>query len=347
MSHTVAELAQIVGGVVEGEPNRIISGLCRIEESRPDCLSFVYKPQYYSHLYNTNCACVLVSTEFTPESAVNTTLIRVENPNFAFNRLLEIFYPPKNHPTGIEKLSYISPGVQIGADVYIGAFTYIGEGAVIESGAKIYPNTFIGTHVIIGANTVIYPNVCIYDQTEIGADCIIHAGAVIGSDGFGYTQQQGVNVKIPQLGKVIIENNVEIGANVTIDRATLGATRIEKGVKLDNLVHIAHNSVIGAHTVIAAQSGVSGSTQIGKNCMIGGQVGIVGHIQIADQTQVGAQSGISKSVVDKGSILRGSPAMPLREQLKLEALQRQLPYILDRLAALESRLDELSNKNNS
>ena len=342
---TISEIANLVKGTVEGPSDLIINGLSKIEEGVKGSLSFLHRSDYEPFIYTTQSSALLVSNEFIPQQPVNVVFIRVANPYLAFNSLLEIFYPPSKHKIGIEKQSHIAEGVEVGVEVYIGAFAYISEGCKIGKGSKIYPNAFLGKDVIVGENTVICPNVVVYQNGIIGNQCIIHSGCIIGSDGFGYTQNaEHQSVKIPQVGNVIIEDFVELGSNVCIDRATLGSTRIGRGVKLDNMVHIAHNVRLGENTLIAAQSGISGSTDIGKNCMIGGQVGVVGHIELADFTQIGAQSGVSKSVTEKGTVLRGAPAQPLREQLKIEAMQRQLPDILQRLNNIEAKLKEILKK---
>ncbi|MEM7037258.1 MAG: UDP-3-O-(3-hydroxymyristoyl)glucosamine N-acyltransferase [Bacteroidota bacterium] len=341
MKFKVGEIAQLIGAKVDGDPNVEITGLAKIEEGKPGTITFFANPKYESHIYTTSASAIIVPTDFALKSAVAATLLRTPDPYSAFTTLLGKASEMLQAKTGIESAdhSYISESAQIGEDVYIGAFAYIGNGAKIGPGAKIYPHAYIGDHVSVGANTTIYANASVYLGCQIGANCIVHSGAVIGSDGFGFApQKDGSYRKIPQTGIVQIEDNVEIGAGCTIDRATLGATIIRKGVKLDNLIQIAHNVEIGADTVIAAQTGVSGSTKLGKRCMVGGQVGIVGHLNLADQTSIGAQSGVSKSVQETGKALRGSPAQDYRQQLKSEVLFKNLEAMERRIRTLEQQL---------
>lgn len=338
------EIAEMYKGEVQGDENLIIQSLCTIEDGKTQGLAFLANPKYTPYLYDTQASAVLISKDFVLEKPVNTTLIKVENPYAVFTDILNRFFYKKIEITGISAQADIDPTAQIGNNVFIDSFVKISKGVIIQDHVKIFAHTFIGENSVIEENTIIYSNVNIYNHTQIGKNCIIHSGCTIGADGFGFApQKDGTFLKIPQIGNVIIHDNVEIGANTCIDRATLGSTIIHSGVKIDNLVQIAHNCVIGDNTVIAAQAGVSGSTKIGKNCMIGGQVGIVGHIQIADGTQIGAQSGISKTVKNKGSILRGSPAQDIKSQLKIEALIRQLPELYEKIQILENQLNNLKN----
>jgi UDP-3-O-[3-hydroxymyristoyl] glucosamine N-acyltransferase len=336
------EIAEMYNGEVYGDGNITVQTLCTIEDGKENGLAFLANPKYLPYLYKTQAAAVLVSKDFLPDKPLHTTLIKVDNPYTVFTDILNRYFNKKIELKGISSKACIDETAQIGEDVYIDNNVRIGKGVIIHNKVKIFANSFIGDYSVIGENTVIHANVSIYDQTLIGKNCIIHSGTVIGADGFGFApQKDGTFTKIPQIGNVIIHDNVEIGANTCIDRATLGSTIIGSGVKIDNLVQIAHNCVIGENTVIAAQSGISGSTKIGKNCMIGGQVGIVGHIQIADGTQIGAQSGVSKTIKNKGSILRGSPAQDIKAQLKLEALIRQLPELYEKIQELENQFSKL------
>lgn len=341
MQFTLREIAALLGGKVEGDPETPIHDLSKIENGRSGTITFLANPKYTPHIYTTHAAAVLVADNFQPTAPVPCALVRVKDPYVAFTILLEKISELIRNKIGIEEGALIHPQAVIGQDVYIGAGACIAAGARIGDQARIYPGAYIGDNAEIGSGTVIYANVSVYYGCKIGSNGIIHSGTVIGSDGFGFAPQaDGSLKKIPQTGIVLIEDNVEIGANCTIDRATLGATIIRKGAKLDNLIQVAHNVEIGENTVIAAQTGVSGTTRIGRGCMIGGQVGIVGHIQLADGTRVGAQSGISKSVTQPGRILRGSPAQEFQKQLRSEALFRQLDEMAKKIATLEQILQE-------
>lgn len=339
MKFLVSTIAQLIGATVEGNPNAEIYTLTKIEEGKPGGICFLANPKYIHYLYTTEATAVIIANDFVPTAPIAATLLRVENPYDAFTFLLQKAQEMMQVKVGIEHPCFISPTAKIGENVYIGAFAYIGHHAVIANGVKIYPHTYIGDNVKIGENTTLYANVSIYLGCEVGNDCIIHAGVVVGSDGFGHAPQaDGTYTKIPQIGNVIIENNVEIGANTTIDRGTMGSTRICEGVKLDNLIQVAHNVIIGKNTVIAAQTGISGSTKIGENCMIGGQVGFVGHITIADGVKIGAQSGVSKDIRLDKSAWRGSPVQEYRHQLKSEAVFRQLEELLRKVHELEKMM---------
>ncbi|MBX3102317.1 MAG: UDP-3-O-(3-hydroxymyristoyl)glucosamine N-acyltransferase [Bacteroidetes bacterium] len=346
MNFTVGQIAELVGGQVVGDAGLAIQGLCRIEEGAPALLSFLHSDKYFHHLYTTQATAVLVPQTFQPEKPAHPTLIKVQNPYFAFNILLQQVWQESLASPEHEQPSFIHPSARLGKDVYVGAFAYIGKDAVVGDGARIYPNSYVGPGTRIGAETILYAGVTVYHGCEVGARCILHSGVVIGSDGFGFLQTPGgESIKIPQVGNVVLEDDVEIGAGTCIDRATLGSTVIRRGVKLDNLIQVAHNTEIGSHTVIAAQAGISGSSKIGSYCMIGGQTGMVGHIHIADRTQVGAKSGLSKHITEPGMAYRGAPAHPLREQLKMEAALRQLPELLQRVNQLELLLSRLQVDN--
>lgn len=325
---------------MEGDPNAVVSTFAKIEEGHPGALSFLANPKYAHYIYNTGSSIVLVNEDFEPEQPISTTLIRVKNAYETVAQLLQMVTSmTQQHPTGIEQPCHIAEGVEIPANAYVGTFTYIGHGAKIGQEAKIYPQAYVGPGVEIGDGTIIYPGVKIYKGCKIGARCIIHSGAVIGADGFGFApKEDGSYDKIPQTGIVEIEDDVEIGANTTIDRAMMGATRIRHGVKLDNLIQIAHNVEVGHDTVMASQVGVAGSAKIGSRCMMGGQVGIAGHITVGDGTQVGAQAGIPNSV-KPGSAIIGSPAIPGRDFALQCARLKRLGDLFDRVRELEKKVN--------
>lgn len=328
MKFTAEQIAGILEGEVVGNPNAEVSKLAKIEEGIEGSLTFLANPKYISHIYTTKATITIVNKSFIPEQALTTTLIKVEDAYKSFSKLLEYYNQVKLMKSGIEKPSFISDEVVYGEGLYLGSFCYIGKNVTIGKNVKIYPNSFIGDNVTIGDHCVFFAGVRIYSETTIGNNCTIHSGTIIGSDGFGFApQEDGTYQKVPQIGNVIIEDNVEIGACTTIDRATLGSTIIRKGVKLDNQIQIAHNVEIGENTVIASQTGVAGSTKIGKNCMIGGQVGIVGHITIGDNVKVQAQSGIGKSLQD-GEVVQGTPAFNYSDFTKSYVHFKNLPKIV-------------------
>lgn len=340
MEFTARQIADFLNGQVDGNPEIKVNRLSKIEEGEPGSLSFLSNPKYTQYIYTTNASIVIVNQEFTPEQAIESTLIRVPNAYTAFAHLLEIYNEYLHTKTGISSLAFISPKARIGKDVYIGEFCFIGEDAEIGDNAKIYPQTFVGDNVTIGTETLIYSGVKIYAGNRIGSRCTLHSGVVIGSDGFGFAAQEDSHYKkIAQIGNVVIEDDVEIGANTTIDRATLGSTFIRKGAKLDNLIMIAHNCDIGENTVIVAQTGISGSTKIGKNCVIAGQVGIIGHLNIADNVIIGAQSGISQNLKE-GSIVLGSPAFDIKKYRKSYVYFRNLESFVERIDKLEKKLKD-------
>jgi UDP-3-O-[3-hydroxymyristoyl] glucosamine N-acyltransferase len=339
MKFKVGEIAGMIGAQLEGDGELWISSLSKIEEGGPGSLTFLANPKYESFIYETQASAVIVAADFEPKQAIKAALLRTKDPYMAFAALLQRFMAFVQNKSGIEQPSFIAETAEIGQNVYIGAFAYIGHGAKVGDGAKIYPHAYVGDYASIGSSSTVYANATIYYGCKVGSHCIVHAGAVIGSDGFGFAPKpDGQFQKIPQTGIVRIEDHVEIGAGCTIDRATLGETIIRKGAKLDNLIQVAHNVEIGENTVIAAQTGISGSTKIGDNCMIGGQVGIVGHIKLADGTKIGAQSGVSKSVEEKGKALRGSPAQDYKLQLRSEAVFRNLDALDKRLHLLEKEI---------
>jgi UDP-3-O-[3-hydroxymyristoyl] glucosamine N-acyltransferase len=302
MQFTAQQIASLLNGTVEGDPSASVKQLAKIEEATPGTLSFLANPKYEQYLYTTNASIVIVNNDQQLAEPVKATLIRVENAYSAITVLLEIYNKIKLDKTGVEEPNFIHPSAKIGKDVYIGAFSYIGPNVIIGDNCKLFPNTYIGDDAKLGNNVVLYPGVKVYFDCVIGNDVIIHSGTVIGSDGFGFAPVgDGTYNKISQIGNVVIEDNVEIGSNTTVDRATMGSTIIRKGVKLDNLIQIAHNVEIGANTVIAAQTGISGSTKIGENAILGGQVGIAGHLTIANRTSFQAQSGMGRSVQEEGT----------------------------------------------
>ena len=340
MEFTPHQIAQLLGGRVEGEGNRKISRLAKIEEATEGAISFLSNPKYEHYIYSTGASAVLVNNTFQPKEKVKATLIYVEDAYASISTLLEEYNRIKVHSKqGMENPHFLAENVVIGTQCYIGAFSYIGRNSKIGDNVKIYPHSYIGDNVIIGNNTIVYAGVKIYSDCVIGSNCTFHSGAVIGSDGFGFAPLPDGSFKaIPQIGNVIIEDYVRIGANTTIDCATMGSTIIRKGVKLDNLIQIGHNVELGKNTVVAAQTGISGSTKLGENCMIGGQVGITGHITLADKTSIGAQSGVGGSVKKPGTAMSGSPAFDYKTNLKSFAVYKKLPHLMKRIKELEEKI---------
>jgi len=337
MKFTAGQIAEILEGTVDGNPETEVYKLAKIEEGTEGSLTFLSNPKYTSYIYSTNASIAIVKDDFFIEDKIETTLIRVKDPYKAFSTLLEYYNQVKLNKSGMEEPNFISDSASYGDNLYLGAFTYIGKNVKIGDDVKIYPNCYIGDNVVIGDNTVLFAGVKIYSETLIGASCTIHGGAVIGADGFGFNpDESGEYKKVPQIGNVIIEDNVDIGAGTTIDRATLGSTIIRKGAKLDNQIQIAHNVEIGSHTAIAAQTGIAGSTKIGKNCLIGGQVGIAGHLIIGDNVKIQAQTGIGRNV-ENGEMLQGSPAIKYGDYNKSYVHFKNLPKIVDRLNQLEKK----------
>jgi UDP-3-O-[3-hydroxymyristoyl] glucosamine N-acyltransferase len=335
MEFTAAQIAELLEGEVVGNESATVSTLSKIEEGTPGSLSFLANPQYTPYIYKTSASVVIVSKDFEPEAEITATLIKVEDAYGAFAKLLDYYNTVKNNKSGIEQPSFIADSANVPDDVYLGAFAYIGERVTIGENVKIYPHVYIGDDVHIGDNTTLYTGVKVYAECVIGSDVTVHGGSIIGGDGFGFApNSENSYNKVAQIGNVIIEDHVEIGSSTTIDRATLGSTIIRKGVKLDNLIQIAHNVEIGDNTVIAAQSGVAGSTKIGKNCMIGGQVGIIGHLKIGDNVKIAAQSGIGKNVKD-GEVVQGSPAFSHGEYVRSYAIFRRLPDWANKVNKLE------------
>jgi len=342
MEFTINQIAGMLAGEVKGKGDDKISMLAKIQDAKQGQISFLSNPKYEQYIYTTQASAVIVSKEFVARKEITATLILVDDPYISFTRLLEEYHKLVSfQKSGVEQPSFMAENSTIGKDFYRGAFSYIGSNARIGDNVKIYPHAFIGDNVVIGDNTIIHSGVKIYPDTRIGNNCVIHYGTVIGSDGFGFApQHDGTYKTIPQLGTVIIEDNVAIGGNTVIDCATLfgDATIIRKGVKLDNLIQIAHNVEVGQNTVIAAQTGISGSTKIGENCILAGQVGIAGHLVIANNTGLGAQAGISKSIKEPGQRLMGSPAYEFGEYFKSYAVFKRLPDIQQRLRELEAKM---------
>lgn len=342
MEFSASQIAELLNGIVEGDSQIKVNKLSKIEEGELNSISFLANPIYQEYIYDTDASIVIVNKDFVLERPVKETctLIRVDNAYECFTKVLEAYSQAKTIvKNGIHEKAIISETANIGTDVYVGASSYIGENVKIGNNVKIYPNSYIGDNTTIGDNTLVFSGVNIYHDSIIGANCTFHSGVVIGGDGFGFVPNSENNYKkIPQLGNVIIEDYVEIGANTCVDRATMGSTVIKKGVKLDNLIQIGHNVVVGENTVIVSQTGVAGSTKIGKNCLIGGQVGIVGHLVIADGSKIAAQSGVGHSLKEEGSIVQGSPAFAVGEYKRSYVGFRKLPQILDRLSELEKKI---------
>jgi UDP-3-O-[3-hydroxymyristoyl] glucosamine N-acyltransferase len=342
MEFSAKQIAALLEGEIVGDPDVVINNLAKIEEGSEGCISFLANMKYEPFIYSSRSSVIIVSKNFVPKQEIKSTLIVVSDPYLSFTVLLQEYQRlTALIKTGIEEPSFTGSNTTIGADVYRGAFSYVGQNCVIGSNVKIYPHVYVGDGVSIGDNTILHPGVKIYSGCKIGNFCTIAAGVVIGSDGFGFAPQPDGSYKnIPQLGIVILEDHVDIGANTTIDRATMGATIIHQGVKLDNLIQIAHNVEIGRNTVMASQSGISGSTKIGEGCIIAGQVGIVGHIKVANKTSIGAQSGISKSVDKEGTSWFGSPAIDFKDQLKSMVVYKKLPEMLKKIEEMERKLSK-------
>lgn len=339
MKFEAQKIAQMLGGTVEGNPTAEVYKLCKIEEGVEGGLSFLANPKYTHHIYETKATAVIVNKDFVAEHPVHTTLIRVENAYMAFAQLLSIYNEMQLDKKGVSQQAFIHPSAKIGENCYIGEFAYIGENAVVGDNSKIYPQTYVGDNVQIGTKTTLFAGVKVYMNCMIGNNCILHSGAVVGADGFGFAPKgngQGYD-KIAQIGNVVIEDDVEIGANTCIDRATLGSTFIHKGVKLDNLCQIAHNVVVGENTAMASQSGVAGSSKVGANCILAGQVGVVGHIEVGDNVTIAAQSGVTKNV-KSNNIMLGSPALPADKMRKIYVYERKLEEMAQRIAELEKKL---------
>ncbi len=345
MEFNAATIAGFLKGEIEGNPETKVNTIAKIEEGHEGALSFLANPKYEHYIYTTKSSIVLVNKSFVPSQKIGATLIKVDNAYEAFASLLRLVDQARPRKTGIHPAAVIEPSAKVGSDVYIGPYAYIGENVVIGDKCAIYPHVYVGDNSSIGANCILNPGVKVYHECVIGMGCIIHAGSVIGSDGFGFApQSENEYMKIPQLGNVVLEDNVEIGANVTIDRATMGSTIIHKGVKLDNLIQIGHNVEVGENTVMAAQTGISGSTKVGKNCMFGGQVGLAGHIRIANGTKIGAQAGILSEIKEENTAIIGSPAIDIRNFMKSSVLFKRLPEMKVKIDTLEKDVESLKKR---
>ncbi|MCR5064354.1 MAG: UDP-3-O-(3-hydroxymyristoyl)glucosamine N-acyltransferase [Bacteroidales bacterium] len=341
MKFLTNQIAALLGGTVEGDANAEVWKLCKIEEGEPGGLSFLANSKYSNYIYTTKATAVIVSKSFVPEHPISSTLIRVDDPYLAFAMLLKKYNEMQLDKKGVDPLAFISPSATIGKDCYIGPFAFIGENVRIGDGAKIYPQTYVGDNSKIGDQTTLFAGVRIYQNIVVGSRCILHSGVVVGADGFGFAPTaDGSYQKIDQIGNVVIEDDVEIGANTTIDRATLGSTIVHRGVKLDNLCQIAHNVVVGENTVMASQSGIAGSGKVGSHCVIAGQVGIVGHIEVGNNVTIAAQSGVTRSFPDNVTIL-GSPATDAIKQRKTYVFERNLDQLYKRVDELEKKLAKL------
>ena len=345
MKFTALQIAALLGGTVEGDPNVEVWNVAKIEEGAPGMLSFLANPKYTPYIYETESSVVIVNNSFVAEKSISATLIRVEDAYASFAKLLAYYDQISQDKKGISSLAFVSSSAKYGENIYLGEFAFVGENVTIGNNVKVYPQVYIGDGVVIGDDTVLYPGVRLYRNTVVGKRCILHAGAVIGADGFGFApQEDGHYEKIPQVGNVLIDDDVEIGANTTIDRSTMGSTHIHKGVKLDNLVHLAHNVEVGENTAMAAQVGVSGSTHLGKNCVVGGQTGFVGHLHIADGSKFGGQCGVMGSIREENQEFMGTPIQPLRQYLVSNARFRHIDEMARKLDALEKELAELKSR---
>lgn len=341
MEFDAATIAGFLKGEIDGDPKVKVNTIAKIEEGHPGALSFLANPKYEQFIYSTASSIVLVNKGFVPASNINATLIKVDNAYEAFASLMQLVDKARPRKKGIHPMAVIESSAKIGNDVYIGPYAYVGENCLVGDGCSIYPHVYLGDNSRLGKNCTLFHRVTIYHECILGDGCTVHAGSVIGSDGFGFApQSENEFMKIPQLGNVILEDHVEIGANTTIDRATMGSTIIRKGVKLDNLIQIGHNVEIGENTVMAAQTGISGSTKVGRNCMFGGQVGIAGHIKIADGTKIGAQAGILSPVTEENTVVQGSPAIDIRSFMRSSVIFKKLPEIKTRLDKIEKELQQ-------
>lgn len=345
MEFSAQSIADLLKGTVEGDPNILVNNVSKIEEGKPGTLSFLANPKYTSYIYSTNASIVIVNNDFKAEKAIKATLIRVDNAYQSFATLLEFYNSQRHHKSGIDEQTFIDETAKYGDHLYLGAFSYIGKHVKIGNNVKIHPQCFIGDNVQIKDDVTLYPGVKIYHDCIIGNHVTIHAGTIIGADGFGFAPSNTNDYqKIPQIGNVILEDYVELGANMCIDRATMGSTIIRKGVKLDNLIQIGHNVEIDENTVMAAQGGVAGSTKIGKNCMFGGQIAIANHITIADGVKAAARSGIAGSIKKEESVVMGAPAFDLGQFRKSHIVFMRLPEMRKQLIEMEKQIEELKNK---
>ena len=345
MKFLASQIAELLSGKIEGNPNVEVCNVAKIEEGAPGMLSFLANPKYTQYIYETKSSVVIVNDDFEPKAPVAATLIRVPDAYASFAKLLAIYDQLSQNKSGVSSLAFVSSSAKCGENIYLGEFAFVGENVTIGNNVKIYPQVYVGDNSVIGDGTTLYPGVKLYRNTVIGKNCTLHAGVVLGADGFGFAPQaDGHYDKIPQVGNVVVDDNVEIGANTTIDRATMGSTHIHKGVKLDNLIMVAHNVEIGENTAMAAMTGVSGSTHIGKNCIVGGQVGFAGHLHIADRTSFGAQSGVLGDIKEPGLSFMGTPAIPYRQFLHSSVRFKQLENIAKSVDAMEKKLNQSDGK---
>lgn len=343
MEFSAQQIAGFLNGTIEGDPEVKVCNFSKIEEGKPGTLTFLANPKYEHYIYETKASIILVNNDFIPAAPINSTLIKVANAYTALAMLLNIVEQSKTKKSGIDSTAFIAVSAKVGEDAYVGNFAYIGENVTLGKNCKVYPYAYIGDHVTVGDNCIFYPHVTIYNSCIIGSRCIFHAGVVIGSDGFGFAPEGDLYKKIPQLGNVIIEDDVEIGANTTIDRAVMDSTIIRKGVKLDNLIQIAHNVEIGENTVMAAQVGIAGSVKVGKHCMFGGQVGLAGHLKIGDHVNLGAQSGIISDIKD-GETIMGTPAINAKSFMRSSAIFNRLPEIYRTMGQLQREIEQLKKE---
>ena len=345
MEFSAKQIAEYIQGVIEGDENATVHTFAKIEEGIPGAISFLSNPKYTHYIYDTQSSIVLVNKDFAPEKEVKATLIRVDNAYESLAKLLNLYEMSKPKKTGVDPLAYIAPTAKIGQNVYIAPFACVADGAEVGDNTVLHPHATVGTSAKVGSDCILYPHATVYHDCRVGNHCILHAGSVIGADGFGFAPSPEGYEKIPQIGIVILEDNVEVGANTCIDRATMGATIIRKGVKLDNLIQIAHNVEVGSHTVMASQVGIAGSTKVGEWCMFGGQTGLAGHIKIGNKVNLGAQSGVPGSIKD-GQNLIGTPPMELKGYFKSSAVFRKLPDMYHELNSLKKEIEELKKQLN-
>ena len=343
MEFSAKQIAAFIQGEVIGDENATVHTFAKIEEGIPGAISFLSNPKYTPYIYESQSSIILVNKDFEPEHEIKATLIKVDNAYESLAKLMNLYEMSKPKKQGIDSLAFVSPTAHIGENVYVGAFAYIGENTVIGDNTLVYPHTYVGDNVKIGSNCLLYSNVTIYHDCHIGNECVLHSGAVIGADGFGFAPTPQGYEKIPQIGIVILEDRVDIGANTCVDRATMGATIVHSGVKLDNLVQVAQNDEIGSHTVMAAQVGIAGSTKIGEWCMFGGQVGIAGHIKIGDKVNLGAQSGVPGSIKSESQLI-GTPPMEPKQYFKAAVVHKNLPELQQELRNLRKELEELKQQ---
>ncbi len=346
MEFSAKQIAEFIHGVIVGDENATVHTFAKIEEGVSGAISFLSNPKYTHYIYETKSTIVLVNKDFEPERPVNATLIKVDNAYESVAKLLTLYEMSKPKKTGIHPLACIDPTAKIGKDVYIDAFAYVGANAVIGDGVALHPHATVCENAVIGENSILYPNVTVYHDCRVGKRCILHAGSVVGADGFGFAPSPEGYEKIPQIGIAMLEDDVEIGANTCVDRATMGATIVHKGVKLDNLIQIAHNVEVGSHTVMASQVGIAGSTKVGEWCMFGGQVGLAGHIRVGNHVNIGAQSGIPGTVKGDNLTIMGSPAIDAKQFFKSSVIYKKLPDMYQTLNRMEKEIEELKKQLN-